>query len=107
MFHTSTSSAGTGVISSQRHFPADTLVFESLCPIHSVNIYPFYGFSKECLVTLFKDYRPDGMIQCGAESKIGGICRTLGCTLCKGSSRFKHITQQTSLDFIPVDITSA
>jgi hypothetical protein len=43
---------------------------------------------------------------------IGGICHKLRVSRVgarwagKSSSRFKHIAQQTSLDFIPVDITS-
>jgi hypothetical protein len=44
---------------------------ESPFSFDPVNIYPFYGFSERSLVTLFKeDYRPDGMIQCGAESNL-------------------------------------
>jgi len=54
-----------------------TLHSESPFEVDSVHVYLFYGFSERSLVTLFKeDYRPDGMIQCGAESNlnIGGIC---------------------------------
>jgi hypothetical protein len=68
------------VISRQVHFSGSVLYSgdsESPFSVDSVNIYLFYDFSERNLVTLFKDYRPDGMIQCGAESNlnIGGICR--------------------------------
>ena len=69
------------MISSSRHaFLGKRFAFsdsESPYSIDSVNIYLFYGFLERSLVTLFKeDYRPDGMIQYGAESNlnIGGIC---------------------------------
>jgi hypothetical protein len=64
---------------------------------------------RSSFVTLFKDYRPDGMIQCGTESKSVVSAANWGyhdwVHAVRGSSGFKHITQQTSLDFIPVDIT--
>lgn len=69
------------MISRQVHFSESVLYSgdsESPLSVNPVNIYPFYSFSERSLVTLFKeDYRPYGMIQCGAESNlnIGGICR--------------------------------
>jgi hypothetical protein len=70
------------------------------------------AFQSEVLLALFNENcLPDDMLQCGTESKsvivIMGpqvrVLRWMGAA--RGSSSFKHIAQQTSLDVIPVDIT--
>jgi len=66
MFHTSTSSVGTGVISSQTHFGVRASL---LYPLILSIFIRFMAFRSKVLSHYLKTIRPDGMIQCGAGSK--------------------------------------